>query len=98
MILTLSLANELIAQKDAHILKLTEKLESTQRQLATLQHQMEQMLKRLYGRKSEKINPAQLMFDSLILESLKQNQAVSETLPAAEATVEPGAVKTRKAS
>jgi len=57
MISTLSQAHELIAQKDAHILKLTEKLQSTQRQLTTLQCQVEQLLKRLYGRKSEKLNP-----------------------------------------
>jgi transposase len=47
MILTLFQANELIAQKDAQIGELTRKLESTQRQLTTLQHQMEQMLRRL---------------------------------------------------
>lgn len=81
MILTLSQANELIAQKDSLILEitaqkdaqigeLTRKIESAQRQLNTLQHQMEQMLRRLYGRKSEQLNPNQMMFDSIILESL----------------------------
>ena len=64
---------DIIAQKDAQIEELTKKLESTQCQLTTLQHQMENMLKRLYGRKSEKIDPNQLMFDSIILESLKDN-------------------------
>ena len=97
MILTLSLANELIAQKDAHILKLTEKLESTQRQLATLQNQMEQMLRRLYGRKSEKINPNQLMFDSIVLQSLDQNTAVQQS-PEVTVPAQPAVVKPRKAS
>ncbi|MEI7672708.1 MAG: IS66 family transposase [Deltaproteobacteria bacterium] len=96
MILTLSLANELIAQKDFHILELTAKLESTQRQLTTLQHQMEQMLRRLYGRKSEKIDPSQLMFDAIILESLEQN--AQQTPPVAENQIEMEVVKTRKAS
>jgi transposase len=84
MILTLPQALELIAQKDSLILEitaqkdfqigeLTRKLESTQRQLTTLQHQMEQMLRRLYGRKSEKLNPNQMMFDSIVLESLQQD-------------------------
>jgi len=92
MILTLSQANELLAQKEAMILELsaqkeaqigelTRKLESVQRQLATLQHQMEQMLRRLYGRKSEQFNPNQLMFDPIVLQSL--NQTALQPLPAA---------------
>jgi len=72
MISTLPQTFELLAQKDAQIRELTAKLESTQRQLTTLQHQMEQMLRRLYGRKSEKIDPNQLMFDSIVLQSLEQ--------------------------
>jgi transposase len=96
MILTLSQASELIAQKDAHILELTAKLESTRRQLTTLQHQMEQMLRRLYGRKSEQLNPNQMMFDSIILESLEQN--AQQTPPEAAAPVEPEVIKPRKAS
>lgn len=87
----------LIAQKDAHILELTTKLESTQRQLITLQHQMEQMLRRLYGRKSEQLNPNQMMFDSIILEALQQNQGVP--LPTTEGQVEPQVVvKTKQPS
>jgi transposase len=87
---------DIIAQKDAQIGELTRKLESTQRQLTTLQHQMEQMIRRLYGRKSEQLNPNQLMFDSIILESLEQN--AQQTPPAAEIQVVPEVVKTRKAS
>lgn len=106
MILTLSQAREIIAQKDcqilelalqkdAHIDELTRKLESTQRQLTILQHQMDQMLRRLYGRKSEQLNPNQLMFDSIVLQSLTQNTP-QETVPAPPA--KPAAVKPRKAS
>lgn len=54
--------------------QLTIKLEAAQRQLIKLQHQIEQLLKRLYGRKSEKIDPNQLMLDSIILESLENNE------------------------
>ena len=72
MISTLPQALEIIAQKDAQIEELTRKFESSQRQLTTLQHQMEQMLRRLYGRKSEQLNPNQLMFDSLVMQSLEQ--------------------------
>ncbi len=96
MILTLSQANELIAQKDAQIGELTRKLESTQRQLTTLQHQVEQMLRRLYGRKSEQLNPNQMMFDSIILESLEQN--AQQTPPEAEVQITSEVVKPRKAS
>ena len=71
----------LIAQKDSHILELTAKIESKQSQLTTLQHQMEQMLRRLYGRKSEQLNPNQMMFDSIILEAIKQNQDQGAPLP-----------------
>ena len=87
MILTLPQALELIAQKDALILEitaqqdtqiaeLTRKLESTQRQLITLQHQMEQMLRRLYGRKSEQLNPNQLMLDSIVLQARSLHESV----------------------
>ena len=95
MISTLSQAHELIAQKDAHILKLTEKLQSTQRQLTTLQHQMEQLLKRLYGRKSEKLNPGQLMFDSIVLDSVRQQ---TKAPTPQEEPVTPEVKKTRRAS
>lgn len=96
MIQTLAQANELIAQKDAHILELTSKLESTQRQLTTLQHQMEQMLRRMYGRKSEQFNPNQLMFDSILIESLNQNQNAQEST--IETKVDSEVSKTRKPS
>lgn len=97
MILTLPQALEIIAQKDAqilqltaqndaHIRELTVKLESTQRQLTTLQHQMDQILRRLYGRKSEQLNPNQMMFDSIVLDSLNQVAAVQE-LPSRSETV-----------
>jgi transposase len=82
MISTLSQAQDLLAQKDAHIEQLTAKLASTQRQLTTLQHQMEQMLKRLYGRKSEKIDPNQLMFDSIIMDSVNQSAILPQRVEA----------------
>ena len=92
-----SLIPELIAQKDAQIGELVRKNESLQRQLTTLQHQMEQMLRRLYGRKSEQINPDQLMFDSIILQELEQNAAAQQP-PEAEAPIASEILKPRKAS
>jgi len=64
---------DLIAQKDAQIEALSQKLLATQRQLISLQNQTEQLLKRIYGRKSEKIIPGQLAFDSIIHESMNQS-------------------------
>jgi transposase len=96
MILTLPQALEVIAQKDAQIGEIIQKNESLQRQLTTLQHQMEQMLRRLYGRKSEQINPNQMMFDSIILESLKQN--AQNIPPEVTAPVKSEVAKPRTAS
>lgn len=93
-----SLILEIAAQKDAQVEELTRKLESVQRQLTTLQHQMEQMLKRLYGRKSEKICPGQLAFDSILRESLNHNQDRQEIPTIGETPVVPEVVKTRKPS
>ena len=67
---------EITAQKDAHIAELTRKFEYAQWQLTKLQNQMEQMLRRLYGRKSERIEPNQLMFDSIIMESIGQSAQI----------------------
>jgi transposase len=106
MISTLPQALELLAQKDARILELTaqkdaqigelsRKIESLQRQLTTLQHQMEQMLRRLYGRKSERLNPNQLMFDSIVIQSLEQTGKDQQPETPVEQEVK---IKTRKAS
>jgi len=63
---------QLIEQKDQQIAELTKQLTSAHHQLKILQHQVEQLLRRIYGRRSEKIDPNQLMFDSLILQAADQ--------------------------
>ena len=68
--------NDLIINKEAHIEQLALKFEANQRQLSTLQHQIEQLIRRLYGRKSEKIDPNQMMLDSIFQESLAQSAAM----------------------
>ncbi|MCK9363387.1 MAG: hypothetical protein M0P74_07300 [Syntrophales bacterium] len=77
MISTLSQAMELITQKklqlleitvqkDAHIAELTRKLEKLPRwQLTKLQNQMEQMLRRFYGYKSERIDSNQYLLSTV---------------------------------
>ena len=72
MIASLEKANDLIEQKQLQIEELTKKLRSTESKMNMLQHQVEQLLRRVYGRRSEKLDPKQLMFDNLILEALEQ--------------------------
>ena len=72
MIASLEKANDLIGQQQLQIEELTKKLRSTQLSMKVLQHQVDQLLRRVYGRRSEKLDPNQLMFDNLILEALEQ--------------------------
>ena len=81
MIASLAQANKLIEQKDQHIAELTRKLSSAQHQLRILQNQVEQLLRRIYGRRSEKLDPNQLMFDNLILEAAEQSEQAVEQTP-----------------
>lgn len=61
---------------------LTKQLASAQHHLKILQRQVEQLLRRVYGRRSEKLDPNQLMFDNLILEAADQpEQPVDEKRP-----------------
>ena len=80
---TLNEANAALEQKDLQIQELTRKLQSTQLSMKMLQHQVEQLIRRVYGKRSEKIDPNQMMFDNFIMESLEQPQSetTTETLP-----------------
>ncbi len=69
MLTTLSEANDLIERQALQIEELTQKLHSSELNLSRLQHQVEQLLRRIYGRRSEKMDPNQLMFESLVLEA-----------------------------
>ena len=65
-------ATDFIEQQQHQIQELTKQLKSAHRNIKMLQHQVEQLLRRVYGRRSEKLDPNQLMFNDLILESLDQ--------------------------
>jgi transposase/FtsZ-binding cell division protein ZapB len=85
MIASLEKANDLIEQKQLQIEELTKKLHSTERKMNMLQHQVEQLLRRVYGRRCEKLDPKQLMFDKLILEAIEQpSPQVPPELPVEE--------------
>ncbi len=73
MSLSIEQYHDIIQKQQAQIEQLIAALAAAERKISTLQNQLEQLLKRLYGRKSEKIDPRQLSFDSLILESMELN-------------------------
>jgi len=66
---------------EAQIQQLTESFET---KIRLMQHRMDDLLKRLYGRSSEKINPGQLLFEDLLLAVDKQSAPMKD---AATATV-----------
>jgi transposase len=98
MIDSLKKANEQIEQLRLHNEELTKKLHASQRQTKMLQHQVEQLLKRLYGRRSEKLDPNQLMFDPLILEALNQPETDSKLLCELPVDAKPAPQKSNKTS
>jgi transposase len=72
MVSSIIKANELLDQQQLQIEALTRKLHSAQQNITMLQHQVEQLLRRIYGRRSERLDPNQLMFESLMLSALEQ--------------------------
>jgi transposase len=82
MVASLTQANELLEQKQLQIEELTRKLQSSERKVSMLQQQVDQLLRRVYGRRSERLDPNQLMFDGLVREALEQ--AESQPQPAVE--------------
>jgi transposase len=80
MVTTLSQANDLIEQKQLQIEEMAKKLRSAELKVSMLQHQVEQLLRRVYGRKSERLDPNQLMLDPLILEAINQPSPTIEPL------------------
>jgi uncharacterized coiled-coil protein SlyX len=64
---TLLEKERLIAEKDRLIAELDERMRTQQTTIEKMQHQMEDLLRRLYGRKSEKLDPNQLLLEELIL-------------------------------
>jgi transposase len=97
MIVSLEEAYTLIDQKDLQIEELNKKLHSTQLSQKMLQHQVDQLLRRVYGRRSEKLDPRQLLFDPMVFEVLQQTDAETAPLPAElPVTPSPEKKKTRK--
>lgn len=91
MVSSLEQAVAIIDQQRQHIQELTSQLQSSQRKLTVLQNHVEQLLRRIHGRKSEKLDPNQLMFDPLIFEALNQPGQFSD--PIVELPAEPTPAK-----
>jgi transposase len=66
---------------------LAARVESLGRELAQMRGQMELLLRRLYGRSSEKCDPNQLWLDALVLQADAQDAPAPEPTPAAETPV-----------
>jgi transposase len=87
MLTALPQANDLVERQQFQIEELTKKLRSAELKVSMLQHQVDQLLRRVYGRKSERLDPNQLMLDPLILEAI--NQPPPKIDPLAQLPVEP---------
>ena len=57
MLTTLSQATDLLEQKQLQIEELTKKLHSSELKVSMLQHQVEQLLRRVYGRRPSAWTP-----------------------------------------
>jgi len=65
----------------AMIAQLLEQLKNTQRENAQLEHQLQQLLRRLYGRSSEKIDPNQQVLFAELLQQLQAQQPSAQEAP-----------------
>jgi transposase len=96
MVTSLFEANNLIERQALQIEELTQKLHSSELNLSRLQHQVEQLLRRIYGRRSEKMDPNQMMFESLLLEASQQPVSNPEPLVPVVETEKPAPVRTKR--
>jgi transposase len=95
MLTSLSEANDLIERQALQNKELAQKLHAAEINISRLQHQIEQLLRRIYGQRSEKMHPDQLMFESLMLESIGQ-PAPEPLAPLPTETQKPAPVRTRR--
>ena len=97
MLTTITEANDLIERQALQIEELTKKLHSSELNMSKLQHQVEQLLRRIYCRRSEKLDPNQLMFESLLLEAIQQPATDPEPLaPLPAESQKPAPVRTKR--
>jgi transposase len=78
MVTSILKANQLLEEKDLQIEALSKKLQSSEQKISMLQHQVEQLLRRIYGRRSERLDPNQLMLDPLMLKAIEQANSIPQ--------------------
>jgi hypothetical protein len=79
-----------LAACHAMIGQLLENLQTATRKLSQMEHQLQQLLRRLYGRSSEKIDPKQMALFAELLKQLEaQHPPAEEPPPAPQATTIP---------
>ena len=78
-----------LAACHALIRQLLEHLDNSSRKLTQMEHQLQQLLRRLYGRSSEKIDPKQMALFAEMLKQLEAQNPVVEPEPAPVATPAP---------
>jgi transposase len=79
-----------LAAAHAMIRQLLDQLKNTQRENAQLEHQLQQLLRRVYGRSAERIDPNQQVLFAELLQAIQSRQ------PSAPAQVKPAAPPTPK--
>ena len=82
-------------RKDRQIVDLSEALARTNQSLEKLQHQMEQLLRRLYGPRSEKVDPNQLVLEGFLSGSEEVSEATDQDEESGEGE-EPRSTKRKK--
>jgi transposase len=70
----LAALREELARAQAQNAELVAALRDSGRERDRLRHQLDQCLRRLYGRRSEKSDPRQLLLDALLLEAIEGNR------------------------
>jgi transposase len=64
--------DEALAHKDGQIEELTRTIETLRTRQQQMEHQMDQLLKRLYGKRSEKWDPSQGVFDEIVIRAMEE--------------------------
>jgi len=77
----LAAKEEELAQRDRQIDQLTSAFSESQATIRKLEHQLEQALKRLYGRRSEKWDPNQRVFDEMMIDAIEEGLVKDKATP-----------------
>ena len=91
----LKMLQEEVRKKDATILELDRHIKRQQATIEQMQHQLEDLIRSRYGRRSEKLDINQLLMEGMVLDADGKGQA-PEPPPPAETPAKPRAKSKRK--